>query len=72
MVRTDFWNNEDLLKEFEEVMVSPILSTCMSIEEEEAGVPIEEIEDAIWKSYPKWAEKRWKDEEDYHAERINE
>lgn len=54
---SDVWENENLTNRFQVEVVSEMVSQSWAIDELNAGVKIEDIEDLIWRDYPTWAEK---------------
>lgn len=54
---TDVWENEWLTHKYQVEVVSEIVQQAWAIDELNAGVDLEQIEDLIWRDYPSWAEK---------------
>ena len=54
---SDVWENEWLTHKFQVEVVTEILHQAWAIDELNAGVELEKIEDLIWRDYPAWAEK---------------
>ena len=52
------WNMVWLIDLFKEEVLKPLMHSCWAIDEMDAGVPAETIEDDIWKGYEKWAEEK--------------
>lgn len=54
----DYWEDADLLKEFNDKYVIPILNQGWAIDEMICGVPQETLEVEIWKDFESWAQKQ--------------
>ena len=54
---SDVWENEWLTHKYQVEVVAEIVQQAWAIDELNAGVELEQIEDLIWRDYPSWAEK---------------
>jgi len=53
---SDVWDNELLTHRFQVEVVNEIMHQSWAVDELNAGVEMEEIENLIWRDYPTWAE----------------
>lgn len=54
---SNVWDNEFLTDQFQVKVVNEMMLQNWAIDEINAGVDREDIEDLIWRDYPAWAEK---------------
>lgn len=60
----DVWEKEWLTEKYQTEIVANIIKQGWAIDELNAGVTLDQLEDLIWRDYPSWAEQYLLDEKE--------